>query len=1210
MKASKIIWLVSGGIVLLVVLLVGIAFVPAVQTWAVRKAAAGQPGLKIEVGRVAVGLSTAEIRDLRLSRNGLIVTARRIFAGYSAWDYLRHKRVNVERIEVQGLGIDTRQMPATASTATVPQPAKPAAAPASKQPPFPGFLHMAQLPVDVRLADLAIDGRAVLPGDRTVDYTLQGGGIETGRRGQIAWKIDYSDSTKGAVVPALHASGSIGLHIAPDLRIDLIELENTAVAEGAKLPAEGLEIGLKAEQAAREAKEIYTAGASLVRGGKSERILNSRVEYLADANRLDGTWDLAVHSEQIAALLAGLGLPEISADGSGRFSFQPGAAGAVASGELNVCVAGLEKLVPRFPDIGPLQLHTAYDGAFAGNVARLNQLELELGTTAGRKLLQIGMAQPVSFDVATRRFAFAKPGAELAHVTLKDFPLAWAQPAVKPLTIESGGLSAAFSIMAEADGSQVHLTTVQPVTFAGVTLSDGERKLVDQLSLTLSPAVDYSAAKVTVNVPDLNLALPAGDAAAGSFRAEVTNLAATPVINFSAQLQERLTSVIRPFLPFDPGPIMIESAIEGRLQGQTLQLARFASTVKLRYGTLLASIETLQPLKVDFATVRIAAANPAAVAARIRLGELPLALAEPMVPKSDFSGTLSGATFEINLPADDQIAVQTAGPVSLRGISVAIGGKPLVKDLDLDIDLSAAKRGGTMSADVRRIELRQGTAVLIKLTGSGEATRGAALNASGKGRLDADLAALMRQPALSMAAVLSRGNLAADFKVVSGDPLKVKAGVVLRNLIARQGDQPLGDFDCQVDASLKADCSAGTVKIPLALSVGGRRSDLTFDGSFSRNASALSFTGKLGSAQIVVDDFQALAALAPQSPAAIAPAEPKPAGGNQETPKPAAGQGTAAPEAAAPARDTEPFWKGIKGRFDADLKLVKYGRDYTVRDIRCAAAIDETRLALNNLEGKFKDNAFRITAGITFTAADPRPYTMTGSVSIPGFDVGGFLRAANPKEAPAIETKVTIDAKLNGRGATVPDLAQNAYGQFDVSGTKGVLRALSNKGRNAAGLASAGLGLLGAARGSDTSSALGELTGYLNEMPFDHLAMRVNRGADLNLILTSLEFISPGTRLTGHGTIQHQNGVSIVNQPLHVEVQLAAKDHMALLLGKLNLLGQQRDDKGYTLMNSPFAVGGTIAKTDNSQLWRIVGKAALTSVVPAASKLLEGLLGR
>ena len=1208
MKALKIVGIILGGMVLLAGLLVVLAFVPAVQTWAVRKAVAGQPGLKLEVGRVAVGLSAAEIRELRLDQDGLIVTLKRVTAKYSAWDYFKHKRIEVEEIGVEGLVADTRQMPVTASATIKPLPAPPMPeATAPRAPVFLGVLHLAQLPLDVHLGKLAADGRVLLPGDRAVDFTLQGGGIEIGKRGQIAWKIDYSDATKGAPLRALHANGSIGLHIASDRRIDRIDLENVAAADGPKLPPDQVRTDLTIEQAAPEANEIYTTRVALVRGAKTETLFNSRVEFVAGAHRLDGTWDLAVRSEQLAAVLAGLGLPEAAANGSGKFSVQPDAPSAVASGELDVHLAGLEKLAPQFAAVGPLQLHAAFDGSFAGNVARLDRLDVELVTADAHKLIELATKQPVSFDTASRRIALAKPGADVARIAVQGIQLAWAQPFVKAITIESGELSAAFVIAAETDGSHARLQATQPLTLERVTLRDGAKKLVDQASLTLSPSIDYSAAKVVAQIPDLKLALPAGDSVNGKLSAEVTNLATTPVVAFSAQFNEKLVSVLRPYLPFDLGILTVDSVAEGRMEGQTLLVTKFSSVVNRSGDVLLASVETLQPLTADLATVRVAPANPAAAAARLRLGEMPLATAQVLVPKSELSGTLNGATFEVTLPGSDQIGVQTTEPFSLRGVGVVLDGQVLVKSLDLDLDFSAAKRDQAVSGELRRFEVRQGSVVLTRVTAKGEATLGAKLIASGKGRLETDVAAVMKQPVLAASALLSRGNLTADFEVTSGDPLLAKATVALRNLVARQGDQALGDVDCSVDASVKADASGGTVKIPLTLTVGGRRSDLTLEGSFNRTATKLTINGKLGSNQIVVDDFKALAALAPQAPTANPPAA-SPASGGQAAPTQATGQsGAAAAPKATPtaAADTVPFWKGVGGRFEADLKLVKYGRDYTISGIRCAAAADDTHLALENLEGKFKDNAFKVTAGIDFAAKSRQPYTLNGLVKIPAFDVGAFLRAANPNEAPQLETVVAINATLNGKGATAPDLAQNAYGKFDVTGSKGVLRALGNRGGQAAGIGSFGLKVAGILQKSDAMVAGGELTDRLREMPFDRFTMHAERGRDLNLKLTSLEFLSPDTRLTGSGTIQYQKGVGIANQPLHVELRLAGKDSMAVVLRTAYLLGDQTDEKGYTPMSSSFVIGGTLANVDASQFWKIVGSAGAKAALPSLLNLLH-----
>ena len=94
-------------------------------------------------------------------------------------------------------------------------------------------------------------------------------------------RFDFSDGTKGARFRVLHSNGSIGLHIASDRRIDRIDLENTAAAEGPKLPSDQVRIQLTAQQAAPDANEIYTAHFALVRETKTEPVFNSRVEYVA-----------------------------------------------------------------------------------------------------------------------------------------------------------------------------------------------------------------------------------------------------------------------------------------------------------------------------------------------------------------------------------------------------------------------------------------------------------------------------------------------------------------------------------------------------------------------------------------------------------------------------------------------------------------------------------------------------------------------------------------------------------------------------------------------------------------------------------------------------------------------------------------------------------------------------------------------------------------
>jgi hypothetical protein len=71
---------------------------------------------------------------------------------------------------------------------------------------------------------------------------------------------------------------------------------------------------------------------------------------------------------------------------------------------------------------------------------------------------------------------------------------------------------------------------------------------------------------------------------------------------------------------------------------------------------------------------------------------------------------------------------------------------------------------------------------------------------------------------------------------------------------------------------------------------------------------------------------------------------------------------------------------------------------------------------------------------------------------------------------------------------------------------------------------------------------------------------------------------------------------------MNIQLQLGAKDQLALLLNRAGVLGQQTDQRGYYLMTQTFNIGGTPAKPDSSQLWQILGAAAARA---AAGSLLR-----
>lgn len=1198
MKGLKLVAVIAGTLVALLCALLILAFTPGVQTWAVRKAVADQPGLSVQLERIAAGLSSAEIKDVRIVKDGAIITAKSITARYSVWDFLTNDRLNIEDATATDLMVDLRNAtamakpadakaassspanrpaPGTKSPSTPAPQSKPAAASSG---PFQGILREAQLPMEVRVAKFSFQGQALLPGEQAVKFVLKGGGIETGQRGNIEWTVDFTDPKTNAPLRGLRAAGSAALHIAADRRIDWVDLQTTATAESAKMPAQTVKLEFKAEQPTPTSNESYNIKVALVRQQQTEPLLTTKAEFQPATHQLAGTWEIAVRSEQLAALLTGLGLPEVNANGSGKFTFAPDTSAASGSGELQLKVAQLEKISPELAAIGAIQVRALFDGGFANNVVRLDRLELDTSTTAGKKLVQISAAQKISFNVTDQRVTIPDPKAELARISLSQLPLAWAQPAAKPLVIERGDLSMVLAVESDSDGSHIRVRAIEPLTLRDVTVRSGDKKLVDQLTLSLRPQIEYTANQVMAEVTELKLSMPTGDSVVGQLKADVTQLKTTPAIVFTTQLQAKIVSLLKPYSPVEVGPLSADIALAGRLEGDNLALAKATLNVNREGNVMMTALELLQPLKVDVKKTTFAASNPNATVARLRLGELPLAWAEAFVPKSKFAGSLAGATLEISARSVEDLTVTSTAPVTLRGISVTMDGKPLAEKLDLTADFTATKRADVVTYDLRRLELKQGETALARVTATGEAKLGPKLTLKAKGNLAVDAATAMRQPAALAYATLAKGKVTVAFEADMAEATQVKATISARNLVAKVDNRSLGDLDVTVSAQLKADGS-GSVTMPLTLTNAGRKSDLAIEGTFGKaaNKETFLFSGKVASNQLVVDDFQPLAGLAPAS----AP--------------------EAKPTAPAPTRDEKPFWKGVNGKVEVDLKRVLYGKDYAITAIQGTATITDSRLSLDRLEGKFKENPFKVAAGVNFTAQQAKPYTLTGNVDVTNVDIGAILRAANPNEPPAMETKVTVAAILNGNGATTTDLAKNVYGVFDVNGTAGVLRALSRKGTTGqvVNLASSALAILGAARGSDTTSAIAGLASTFNEMPFDKFTMRVERGADLNLKVSTLEFISPLMRTTATGGITNTGPADtpIQNQPMQLQFQLGAKDQLALLLNKAGALGEKQDEKGYYLMTQTFKVGGTAAKPDSSSLWKILGEAAARAAAGA-----------
>src|SRR6185436_17715033 len=163
---------------------------------------------------------------------------------------------------------------------------------------------------------------------------------------------------------------------------------------------------------------------------------------------------------------------------------------------------------------------------------------------------------------------------------------------------------------------RVHARALEPLALRTVTIRDANKKaLVEKVTLTARPTIEYSATKITAQLAELNLTMPAGDTLTGNVSADVTNVSTTPTIAFAGQLQAKIVEALKPYLPVVTGPLAIETSVQGRLQGNVLNIAKSSTTINRAGGGLIAAVELQQPMTANLKASTFTFPNATAAAA-------------------------------------------------------------------------------------------------------------------------------------------------------------------------------------------------------------------------------------------------------------------------------------------------------------------------------------------------------------------------------------------------------------------------------------------------------------------------------------------------------------------------------------------------------------------------------------------------------------------
>ena len=705
----------------------------------------------------------------------------------------------------------------------------------------------------------------------------------------------------------------------------------------------------------------------------------------------------------------------------------------------------------------------------------------------------------------------------------------------------------------------------------------GTRELVN-LEAGLPAAGGALAGKWSVDAGDADLAplrqfLPDGPLPAFAAKGQGTFSASRDLKDFSAAGKisgnaDKLDALRAELAAM--GRVEFAAEFDAEQRGGMARVAKLS--LALGGAAPVATVETLQAFEFDRTKKQLVPTNPAADLARASLNNLPLAWAQPWLPKNLLlTGSLGGSA--VVSARDGGFAARVTDFTVREGRAVNAG--------------QTVWQGGVNSPAASFAQSPQGwqaeiSSLTLTAGGAGQTLAGIRVaQAAGAGQpLSFELKdgamdlAVLRQLSPSLAPQLPASGTARFSAAGSlSEKKQVALKLALAGVTAGSQRQALPDATLDLRADIAADGRI-TASAPVTLTSGARKSDLTLGGTFTPTKAGWNFDAQAAGDTVFVDDLKALAALAPESSA------PKTAG---------------------------PPWAGLAGTVKFSVKRVVFSADYAsslagTLTVAAGGVTLDTRGALDGATAA----PFTLKAGVTHTPGGAMPYALAADAELNNFTLGALRRT--------LEAEVRLAAHLTSRAASPDRLAQELQGKLQLSSKGGVTHLL--EGSQAvltqslgAGAKVVGVGasIFGALTGSSTASTMGAVSNgvgrvadLLQSIRFDQLNVLLSRDATNDLVLEEFTLVSPEVRLAGKGRVTSVPGKELAELPLALTFQLAARGSVGDGLRGLGLVAAKADSLGYFPLAFEPEIGGTVGNPDKAPFYNQLAQHALTSLVGGA----------
>jgi hypothetical protein len=817
-------------------------------------------------------------------------------------------------------------------------------------------------------------------------------------------------------------------------------------------------------------------------------------------------------------------------------------------------------LVPAPPQTVPARLHVIVKGG---------------GMGAGRE-------GHFSFDIvdADPRLPVDTVSAHGSLTISMDDPRTIRRIAVKAdLSTQGGSIPENVALAADASVSRSSdaLEYTLRLTRAGRQVGQFVGRLPDSTGkLTGSWTVDVRDSDLAPFIP--NESLPSFEATGdGQFDAETesSRIRAAGRIHAIASRMGVLSPPLEAL-----GTTTLDSDFDFTVIGASIRFGRCAFALGGVRSVFAA--RALQPFEFDGKTGKLALGNPEGDWVEASATRLPLAWLQGLPGKCSFAGGKATGSFVVR-PADGGFLVRPKGTLMASGVSVQCGGRAILRNADVSAVLRARYAPKGWEAQL------------------------APLVISCSGRRLATFAAKLSQPSGEDQPIAAAGTWSAD-------PAALASSAAIPGLGWIRGRSASGDFsatvgswsvlDCKLavsgttqGTSLTADGHAdigidGTVSlyIPIKIASGTSVSDLTAEGTWTGGAEEPRLDAKLTGGTVFLKHLGLVAgpvaAFGRRSPSFVAESEP----------------------------DRIPFWGGSAGRVDVSFDQLKaVGRDFS--EVTGRADFDGKSLRLRNVRGVLPPkNLAKLEGTISFDPAAGEPYSLTSQAEVSDIDASSLFADPRFGRAPALEGHFSAAVAITSSGANLQGLVAGAQEEYRLRSSGGIIRLLKTsvaevipeepvRVSDELGKVGSAVGsFFGARRDSDragsnpvskNAEAILDFTYAVSEIGYDEITVTATRGADRTIHLDQFTVTAPEERLTGTGEISYVAGLPLRNRPLGLDLVFAARGDTEGLLAKGGLLSQRKDDLGYSILDQPVHIGGSLAHFDTSQWHDLLAKAAL-----------------